>query len=69
MSTSPECCPACGQTIPTLLAFQTHLQAVSDDESHVAALWTLLGVDSAEPQDNEHMPAEQRAHERGWQLL
>jgi hypothetical protein len=45
MSTTPERCPACSQAVPTLRALQAHLLAVSDDKSHTAALWSLLGVD------------------------
>jgi len=53
----------------TVESFKWHLENIRGDEAHTAALWTLLGVDSAELQDNEHTAAWQRAHERGWQLL
>jgi len=69
MSASPERCPTCGQAIPTLRAFQTHLQAVAGDELHVTALWTLLGVDYAALKAEDRAGAEQRARDQGWTLL
>ncbi len=69
MSTPPERCPTCGQTIPTLLAFQAHLRAVAGDEPHVTALWALLGIDYTELQDDERVSAELRTRAQGWQLL
>jgi hypothetical protein len=64
MSTTPEHCPACSQAVPTLLALQAHLQAVSDDKSHTAALWSLLGVDYTARQDDQRGSATQPAQER-----
>ncbi len=69
MSVSPEDCPTCGQAIPTLRAFQTHLQTVAGDELHVAALWTLLGVDYAALGAEDRASTEQRARDQGCTLL
>jgi hypothetical protein len=33
--------------VTLLPAFQAHLRAVAANEQHVAALWTLLGIDYA----------------------
>ncbi len=64
-----ERCPTCGQDVPTLPAFQTHLQAIAGDAPHTAALWTLLGIDYAALRAEDRARAEQLARERGWQLL
>jgi hypothetical protein len=69
MSTSPERCPACSQTIPTLWDFQAHLQAIAGDEAHTAALWSLVGVDYETLKAEGRERAEERAHARGWRLL
>ena len=64
-----ERCPTCGQPVPTLWDFQVHLQAIADDEPHAAALWTLLGIDSAALGAEDRASAAQRARDQGWSLL
>ena len=49
--------------------FQAHLRAVAHNEEHVAALWTLLGIDSADLKTAEREEVLERARERGWQVL
>ena len=66
---SEERCPACGLAVPTLPAFQQHLRAVEPDEAHVAALYTLIGVDYARLRAENRAQAEELARERGWRLL
>jgi hypothetical protein len=51
-----ERCPVCGQDVTMMPAFQAHLRTVRSDEAHVAALYSLLGIDYAA------MRAEDRAH-------
>jgi hypothetical protein len=50
-------------------AFQAHLRQVAHDEHHVAALWTLLGIDYAAMKAEDRARAEELARERGWTLL
>ena len=50
-------------------AFQAHLQAVKNNEAHVAALYSLLGIDYAIIKAGEREEALERAQERGWQIL
>lgn len=64
-----ERCPVCGWNVTVLPAFQAHLRAVQADEAHVAALWTLLGVDYAALRAEDRQHAEELARERGWRLL
>ena len=51
----------------------SHHEAVAEQEAHVQALWSLLGIDHAALQADERAAAlaqaEQRARERGWELL
>ena len=69
MSRSADRCPACRRPVTTLDAFQGHHPAVARHAQHVAALWTLLGIDYAALQGDDPAQAEQRARERGWTLL
>ena len=69
MSQSEGRCPACGLPVATLVAFQAHHQAVVHDEQHVAALWSLLGVDYIALIAEERAEALERARELGWKLL
>ena len=66
-------CPACGMPIPMISDFQRHLHAVERDAEHVAALYTLLGIDYAALKADERAEAleraRERAHQRGWRLL
>ena len=62
-------CPTCGLTVPTVAAFQEHLHAIAGDEPHLAALYTLLGIDYAALQAGERAEALERARARGWRLL
>ena len=70
MSEPEDRCPACGLPVATIVAFQAHHQAVAHDEQHVAALWSLLGVDYiALIAAEDRAEALERARERGWKLL
>ena len=69
MSELEDRCPACGRPVATLDDFQAHHRAVARDAEHVAALWTLLGIDYAALQAEDRAQAEERARERGWKLL
>ena len=68
MSTEDRC-PACGLPVATVAAFQAHLHAIAGDEAHIAALYTLLGIDYAALKADERAEALERAWERGWRLL
>ena len=69
MSQPDDRCPACGLPIATLNAFQAHHHAVAHDAPHVAALWTLLGIDYATLRAEDRARVEERVRERGWKLL
>ena len=69
MSQSEGRCPACGLSVATLVAFQAHHQAVAHDEQHMAALWSLLGVDYTALIAEDPAEALERTRERGWKLL
>ena len=64
-----EHCPVCGWDVTTLPVFQAHLRAVAANEPHVAALWTLLGIDYAALKAEDRAHAEELARQRGWKLL
>jgi hypothetical protein len=64
-----EYCPICGWDVTMLPAFQAHLHAVARDEAHVAALWSLLGIDDADLKAAEREEALERAREHGWEVL
>ena len=64
-----ERCPVCGWDVTMISAFQAHLAAVARDEAHVAALWSLLGIDYAELKAAEREEVLERARERGWEVL
>jgi hypothetical protein len=64
-----EHCPVCGWDVTALPAFQAHLRAVAANEQHVAALWTLLGIDYAALKAEDRAHAEELARQRGWKLL
>ena len=66
---SPERCPICGWDVTTMPAFQAHFRAVAGNEEHVAALWTLLGIDYTDLKAAEREEALERARERGWEVL
>ena len=71
--TSPDCCPACGLPLATILDFRAHHHAVASQPAHVQALWSLLGIDYAQMQADERAEeraeAIERARERGWEIL
>jgi hypothetical protein len=62
-------CPACGLLVRTVPDFQAHHRAIADDEPHIAALYTLLGIDYAALVAEARAARLRRAHERGWRLL
>jgi hypothetical protein len=64
-----EHCPICGWDVTRLPAFQAHTQAVAHDEAHLAALWSLLGIDYTQLKAAEREEALERARERGWRML
>lgn len=64
-----ERCPVCGQDVTMMPAFQAHLRTVLSDEAHVAALYSLLGIDYAAMRAEDRAHAEALARERGWRLL
>jgi hypothetical protein len=66
---SSERCPHCSWPLPTILEFRAHLRAVEHHEAHVAALWTLLGIDYAALKAEERAEVLERARERGWRVL
>ena len=71
--TDADRCPAGGLLVLTLPDFQAHHRVIAGDEAHIAALYTLLGIDYAALQADERAEAleraRDRAHERGWRLL
>ena len=69
MSQPKDRCPACGWPVATLDDFQAHHRTVTHDEQHVAALWSLLGVDYIALIAEERAEVLERARERGWRLL
>ncbi|HEY7065332.1 MAG TPA: hypothetical protein VII06_27895 [Chloroflexota bacterium] len=62
-------CPVCAWDVTTLPAFQSHLRQIAHDEEHVAALYSLLGIDYAAMKAEDRAHAEELARERGWRLL
>jgi hypothetical protein len=64
-----ERCPVCGWDVTMLPAFQAHLRQVAHDDAHVAALWTLLGIDYAQVRADERAEVLERARERGWEVF
>ena len=62
-------CPACGLLLRTVPDFQAHHRAIAGDEAHLAALYTLLGIDYTSLRAEDRESALERAHERGWRLL
>jgi hypothetical protein len=64
-----ERCPVCGQDVTMMPAFQAHLRMVRSDETHVTALYSLLGIDYAAIRAEDRAHAEELARERGWRLL
>ena len=70
---SQDRCPACALPLVTILDFQIHHQAVAANPEHLQALWSLLGIDYAamlaEERADARADAEQRARERGWEIL
>jgi hypothetical protein len=64
-----ERCPVCGWDVTMMPAFQAHLRAVAKNEAHVAALYSLLGIDYAAMKAEDRAHAEELARERGWRLL
>ena len=66
-------CPGCGRPIATIADFQAHFHGIAGNEPHIAALYTLLGIDYAALQADERAEAleraRERAHQRGWRLL
>ena len=69
----PDCCPACGPPLATILDFRAHHHAVAAQPAHVQALWSLLGIDYAQLQAEEQAAARaeelERAREHGWEIL
>jgi hypothetical protein len=55
--------------VVTLPDFQRHYRTVQHDEEHVAALYTVLGIDYAAVRAEDRARAEELARERGWRLL
>jgi hypothetical protein len=45
------------------------MRAGAANEQHVAALWTLLGIDYAAMKADDRAHAEELARQRGWKLL
>ena len=66
---SQDRCPACGLPVVTIADFQAHHYAVAGDPQHVQALWTLLSIDYAALQAEDQTSAQERARERGWEIL
>jgi hypothetical protein len=66
---STDRCPKCGMPIPMISDFQRHFRAIQHDEEHVAALYTLLGIDYQAMRAEDRAHGEELARERGWRLL
>ena len=55
--------PACGRDVTTLAALPIQLRRVAGTEQHVAALYTLLGIDYAAMKAADRARAQERARE------
>ena len=64
-----EYCPICGRDVTMMPAFQAHLHAIRSDEAHVAALYSLLGIDYAAMKAQEREELLERTRELGWEVL
>ena len=64
-----EVCPQCGWTVVTVEDFQRHLAQIGNNEEHIQALWSLLGIDHAAMRAEDRARAVDLARERGWELL
>jgi hypothetical protein len=67
--TSTEHCPQGGWPLSAILDLQPHVKAVERNDAHVAACYSLLGVDYARLRAEDRAHAEELARERGWRLL